>query len=526
MKSKGVIAAGHAETAKAGRIILEEGGNAFDAALGALCAACVAEPVLASLGGGGFLLARPGARGGKPVLYDFFAQTPRHRRDRSEVDFSPIIADFGPAEQEFHIGRGTIATPGVVKGLFEAHKDLGKMPMAKIVEPAIKLAKDGVRINRLQDYIFTVVEKIYTSNKVCLSTYGAPDRPGKLAGEGDVLVFADLADTLDSLAREGEALFYRGEIAATLADDCLSAGGHLRRDDLEGYQLVRRKPFEMSYGNARILTNPPPSMGGILIGFALTLLAEVGLGGGKLGGEKFGGKAHLQHLLSAMMLTNEARIESNLHEGPQQGSLETLLDPDFMETYRRRILGRPQAKRGTTHISVIDRQGNAAALSVSNGEGSAYIVPGTGVMMNNMLGEEDINPHGFNQWPEDIRMTSMMSPSLIEGGNGEITALGSGGSNRIRTAILQVIVNLIDFRMPLSDAIESPRIHFEKGLLSLEDGFGTAELAALRGQVGDIKSWGERNMFFGGVHAAHFEPTRGHMQGAGDPRRGGIAFRI
>ena len=123
--------------------------------------------------------------------------------------------------------------------------------MAKIVEPAIKLAKDGVRINRLQDYIFTVVEKIYTSNEGCLSTYGAPDRPGKLAGEGDVLVFADLADTLDSLAREGEALFYRGEIAATLADDCLSGGGYLRRDDLEGYQVERRKPFEMSYGQCQ-----------------------------------------------------------------------------------------------------------------------------------------------------------------------------------------------------------------------------------------------------------------------------------
>ena len=521
MKSKGVIAAGHAETAKAGQIILEEGGNAFDAALGALCAACVAEPVLASLGGGGFLLARPGARGAKPVLYDFFAQTPRHRRDRSEIDFSPIIADFGPAEQEFHIGRGTMATPGVVKGLFEVHKDLGKMPMAKIVEPAIKLAKDGVRINRLQAYIFTVVEKIYNSNEVCLKAYGAPSLSGKLAGEGDVLAFADLADTLDSLAREGEALFYRGEIAATLADDCLSGGGYLRRDDLEGYQVERRKPFAMSYGNARILTNPPPSMGGILIGFALTLLAEVGLGG-----EKFGGKAHLGHLLNAMMLTNEARIESNLLEGLEQGTFETLLDPDFMETYRQRILGRPRAKRGTTHISVIDKAGNAAALSVSNGEGSAYIVPGTGVMMNNMLGEEDINPHGFNQWPQDIRMTSMMSPSLIEGASGEITALGSGGSNRIRTAILQVIVNLIDFRMPLPDAIESPRIHFEKGLLSLEDGFGSAELAALQGQVGDIRTWGERNMFFGGVHAAHFEPARGHMQGVGDPRRGGVTFRV
>ncbi|NQU59283.1 MAG: gamma-glutamyltransferase [Rhodospirillales bacterium] len=520
MKSKGVIAAGHEETAKAGQIILQEGGNAFDAVLGALCAACVAEPVLASLGGGGFLLARPGAAGSKPVLYDFFAQTPRQHRDQTEIDFSPIIVDFGQAEQEFHIGMGTMATPGVVKGLFGAHKDLGQMPMAKIVEPAIKLAKDGVRINRLQDYIFTVVEKIYISNEVCLNAYGASGKPGTLAREGDILCFPDFADTLDSLAREGEGLFYEGEIAATLAADCSDGGGYLRRDDLESYQLERRQPFELSYGNARILTNPPPSTGGILIAFALALLGECGLGA-----EKFGGQQHLQKLTSAMMLTNEARIESNLHQEQNQEAFDTLLDPGFMETYRARILGRPHARRGTTHISAIDSQGNAAALTVSNGEGSAYIVPGTGVMINNMLGEEDINPHGFNQWPEDIRMCSMMAPSLIEGGGGEITALGSGGSNRIRTAILQVMVNLIDFRMPLLDAIESPRIHFEKGLLSVEDGFAEAEMAALQGQVSDIKIWGERNLFFGGVHAAHFDPARGHLEGAGDPRRGGVSLK-
>lgn len=520
MKSKGVISAGHEQTAKAGQIILDEGGNAFDAVLGALCAACVAEPVLASLGGGGFLLARPGG-GGKPVLYDFFAHTPRHRQALSDTDFFPIIADFGQAEQEFHIGMGTMATPGVVKGLFGVHQDLGSMPMAKIVEPAIKLAAGGVAINRLQAYIFTVVEKIYTSNQICLDTYGAPPGSGKLVGQGDLLVFPQFADTLDSLAREGEDLFYRGEIGASLALDCLNGGGYLRRDDLESYRLERRQPLALSYGNAKILTNPPPSTGGILIAFALALLGEC-----DLGCEKFGSHGHLRQLTSAMILTNEARIESNLHQNQDQQSHDTLLDPDFMETYRQRILGRPKSRRGTTHISVIDQAGNAAALTVSNGEGSAYIVPGTGVMINNMLGEEDINPHGFNNWPEDTRMTSMMAPSLIEGINGQITALGSGGSNRIRTAILQVISNLIDFRMPLAEAIGSPRIHVEKGLLSVEDGFGDDQLASLEGHVKDIKKWGERNLFFGGVHAAHFDPGAGHFEGVGDSRRGGFSLRV
>ena len=518
-RSKGVIAAGHEETAKAAQIILEEGGNAFDAVLGAVYAACIAEPVLASLGGGGFLLAHPQNSTGQPVLYDFFAHTPHHRRAIDEIDFFPIMADFGEAQQEFHIGLGSMATPGVVKGMFEAHKDLGSMPMSKIVEPAIKLASEGVIVNRLQDYIFTIVEKIYTSNQACLNAYGAPDRRGKLVCEGEVLAMPAFGDTLDCLAREGEGLFYRGEIAKSLADDCLQGGGYLRRSDLEAYQLKRKVPLELNYHQARILTNPPPSTGGVLIAFALALLQECALGA-----ESFGSSRHLEKLANAMMLTNEARVESDLHQSQDDGVVETLVDPDFLETYRSRILGRPHARRGTTHISVIDASGNAAALTLSNGEGSAYIVPGTGIMINNMLGEEDINPHGFNQWPEDIRMCSMMSPSLILGQGGEITALGSGGSNRIRTAVLQVILNLIDFAMPLSEAVESPRMHYEKGLLSVESGFEQEELVSLHGHVSEIKMWPEKNLFFGGVHAVHFDPAKGHLEGAGDPRRGGVTI--
>lgn len=520
MDTKGVVAAGHDDTARAAQIILEEGGNAFDAVLGALCAACITEPVLASLGGGGFLLAHSVEKGGSPLLYDFFTHTPRHKRDISEIDFFPVVADFGEAQQEFNIGMGAMATPGIVKGLFGVNEDLGSMPMSKIVEPAIKLASDGVAVNRFQEYLFSVVEQIYISNETSLKAFESSSRPGKLAGEGDVLTQPEFADTLDCLAREGEDLFYKGEIAALLAKDSAINGGYLRRDDLEVYQLHRRQPLEIGFGDARILTNPPPSTGGILIAFALGLLD-----GGVLGGEKFASTGHLEKLLNAMMLTNEARIESHLHDDTGQSAEGSLLDPDFLELYRSRLLGRPKAHRGTTQISVIDAKGNAASLTLSNGEGAAYIVPGTGIMINNMLGEEDINPHGFNQWPTDVRMASMMAPSLIERRDGQITALGSGGSNRIRTAIMQVIVNMIDFDMSLYDAIESPRIHFERGLLSVENGFGEGELASLQNLVEEMKIWSDRNMFFGGVHAVHIDAAKGHLEGAGDPRRAGVTLR-
>lgn len=516
MTSKGAIAAGHVETARAAAAILAEGGNAFDAALAGLCAACVAEPVLISLGGGGFLLAR--RAGGEAVLYDFFAQTPKVRRTEAEVDFFPIVADFGTAQQEFHIGMGSIATPGTVKGLFRVHRDLGSMPLARIVEPAAALARNGFRVDRLLAYIFRIVGKIYGSNAACRAVFGSREKPGELMGEGEVFTLPAFADTLEALARDGEDLFYRGEIARTVIEDCRTSGGTLTGADLEGYEVAVRTPLELAYGGARLFTNPPPSTGGVLIAFALELLK-----GADLAAAGFGSAAHLERLARSMALTNKARIESRLHESDAP---ESLLDPAFLDAYRRQILGRPAARRGTTHISVIDAEGNTASLSVSNGEGSGYLIPGTGVMLNNLLGEDDINPHGFHRWPVDERMCSMMAPTVVVEADGAVAALGSGGSNRIRTAILQVLLNLLEFGMSIEDAVARPRIHFENDLLSIEDGFDPDELAAVLKIFPDTEVWEEINLFFGGVHSVRFDAGAGRFGGAGDRRRGGVALIV
>ena len=516
MTSKGAIAAGHPETARAAAAILADGGNAFDAVLAGLCAACVAEPVLISLGGGGFLLAR--RAGGEAVLYDFFAQTPKVRRAEAEVDFFPIVADFGTAQQEFHIGMGSIATPGTVKGLFRVHRDLGSMPMARIVEPAAALARNGFRVDRLLAYIFRIVGKIYGSNAACRAVFGSREHPGELMGEGEMFTLPAFADTLEALAREGEDLFYRGDIARTMIEDCRTSGGTLTGADLEGYEVALRTPLELAYGGARLFTNPPPASGGILIAFALELLK-----GADLAAAGFGSAAHLERLARSMALTNQARIESRLHEADAP---ESLLDPVFLDTYRRQVLGRPAARRGTTHISVIDAAGNTASLSVSNGEGSGYLVPGTGIMLNNLLGEDDINPHGFHRWPVDQRMCSMMAPTVLVQADGATVALGSGGSNRIRTAILQVLLNLLEFGMSIEDAVARPRIHFENDLLSIEDGFDPDPLAAVSKTFPNTEVWEEKNLFFGGVHAVRFDAGGGRFDGAGDLRRGGVALIV
>ena len=513
---RGAVAAGDRETAKAAAEILKAGGNAFDAVLAGVFASTIAEPVLSSLGGGGFLLAQP--KQGQPILYDFFAHTPR--RKRSEVDFHPVIADFGTVTQEFHIGMGSIATPGMVKGAFDVHRDLGSIPMQDIIQPAIDLARNGVTLSPLQAYIFDVVKPIYLATPECRTQYASPSNPDKLVGAEETIQVPAKADFLDALAREGDDLFYRGEVAATVARDCEDLGGHLDRADLENFEVIRRTPLAVEFEGARILTNPPPSVGGILIAFALKLIGDTGLD--QLG---FGSFEHLERMARVMALSNQARVESGLNLHPQVGG-ETLLDPEFFERYRNEVMGQPASHRGTTHISVIDRDGNAASLTVSNGEGSAYIAPNTGVVFNNMLGEEDINPKGFHQWPEDTRMSSMMAPSLIQRPDGLMVALGSGGSNRIRTAILQVVLDILEFGFHVEEAVSLPRIHFERGLLNVEAGFDEGVCSQLNDAFEQCKLWDDRNLFFGGVHAVEYNTSTGALTGGGDPRRGGTAIVV
>jgi gamma-glutamyltranspeptidase/glutathione hydrolase len=174
--------------------------------------------------------------------------------------------------------------------------------------------------------------------------------------------------------------------------------------------------------------------------------------------------------------------------------------------------------RGTTHASVADAHGNVASMTTSNGEGSGYIVPGAGIMLNNMLGEDDLHPDGFHSSPPGQRVASMMSPSLVEDEAGPDLVLGSGGSKRIRTAVLQVAQRSVDFGTPLPQAVAAPRMHWDGALLQVEPGLAEATLAALRHRW-PVNLWPEPNLYFGGVHAV--APRRG--QAAGDARRGGAA---
>lgn len=517
MNRRGAVAAGHPATVAAAREILEDGGNAFDAALAAMCAACVAEPVLSSLGGGGFLMAHEA--GGQTTLHDFFVSTPFKRRATPEIDFHPILADFGTATQEFHVGLGAMATPGLIKGLFHCHRALGRVPMKRLLEPATRLAREGVTLRPVDAYLFRIVGPILTLSAESRSIFSNGTK--KLPGKAETLRYPDLAKTFDILAHEGDDLFYQGEIGQRMIAFCKANGGQLTTRDLHEYQVESRPPLDVGYRASRISLNAPPSSGGILVAFALKLLANRDM-------MEIGDAARATLLAEVMALTNRARIEENLRhalEDPARDAAAHMLEPALVRRYAREIKGRPPALRGTTHVSVADADGNLAALSISNGEGCGHILPGTGIMLNNMLGEDDLNPEGFHRWHEGQRMTSMMCPSIAEQSCGTLIALGTGGSNRIRTAILQVLINSLDLGMTLREAVEAPRIHVEGGRANFEDGFAPAVAEALGERSETPIAWPKHNLFFGGVHAVA-RRSDGSFDAAGDPRRGGWAALV
>jgi gamma-glutamyltranspeptidase/glutathione hydrolase len=508
--AKGAIAAGHEKTAEAAAVVLASGGNAFDAAVAACCAACVVEPVLASLGGGGFLLVKPAS--GAPVIYDFFTQTPHRKRAPPDTDFYPVSVDFGDATQEFHIGMGAIATPGTIAGLFAAQRDLCRMPMRDLVAPARDYARDGVALNPFQHHLATIVEPILRASAAAFAPHAASDRPDRLAEPGTIVRQPDLADSLETIAREGERIFYGGELGQRLIADCAAGGGHLEGEDLRAYRVIKRRPLSATYRGERIYTNPSPALGGPLILFALQLLTET-----ELDTHPRGGARHLHALAMAMQLTQRLRREGTSDPTPDSDPLAA----ELLGVMRRHAVFR----RGTTQISIADGDGNLASLTLSNGEGAGYVLPGTGIVLNNMLGEEDINPHGFHRWPRNRRISSMMSPTLLARPQGDWVVTGSSGSNRIRSAILQVLVNLVDYGLPLGDAVVAPRIHYEGDLLNLEPPVADDTLAELRGRWPNIRRWSQTSVFFGGAHSVR-RGAGGELEGAADPRRGGVALQV
>lgn len=500
MSSRGVVAAGHPLSAEAGVRVLREGGNAVDAAVGAVLASFSVESTLTGLGAGGFMAI--GGAGVEPVVIDFFVAAPGRGGHEVADDLVPVPVHFDASTtQVFNAGAVSCGVPGTAAGLALALESYGSMPMTELTTPAARLAREGAPLNRQQAYVLRILEPIYTATVEARAIY-APQ--GRILGEGDVVRFPELGDALERLGVEGPDSIYSGGTATAIEQYILRRGGTLSRADLAAYRPIPREPVAAGIRGNRILTNPPPSAGGILIAFTLALLEQLGATG-------------TVEIARAMEAANDARRGDFAERLGEDGFARSFLSEDRF----RRGLSVAERLGSTTHLAAMDSEGLCASVTCSNGTGSGMVVPGTGIHLNNMLGEEDLNPLGFHQAEPGTRISSMMAPTLVMEGGDVRAGLGSAGSNRIRSAVLQTTLNLLVAGMGPQAAIDAPRIHLERGLLQAEPGTDEAALARIERLGQSVFRWKERNLFFGGVQMVTRDLVSGRLDGGGDPRRGG-----
>ncbi len=455
--------------------MLVAGGNAVDAAVAAAFTAFVAEPLLASAGGAGMMtIALPNAA---PAVVDFFSTMPGLGAAPAQLDFRAVEIDFGSTTQTFHVGRGSVAPPVAIPGLIEATDRFGTRPLSELVAPAIEHARRGLKLSAQNAQVFRLLWPIQERSAEAVALAG-----GGVPTSETVLYNHQLADLLEEVARLGVVpeRFERALLTSFGPD----AGGMLCPLDLRRAAPRVREPRRFEIGEWTVLSSP--HVGGARIARLLDALISK--------------EPRVDEAEEAVRVARACRAASERDDRSGHGS--------------------------TTHISVIDGAGGASSITLTNGEGCGHILPGTGVQPNNFLGEEDLNPDGFHGHRAGRVLPTMIAPTVaLEGGRPAI-ALGSGGSNRIRSVVSQVLYRVIRGES-LEHAVMAPRVHAEGDdvwIEAIEWQDASAVEEALATSFARVHPFPSRAFYFGGVHAVRVSDA-GVSEAVGDPRRGGAVAR-
>lgn len=503
----------------AGIEILKKGGNAVDAAVAVAFALAVVHPEAGNLGGGGYLLVR--MNDGRAKLIDYGARAPQASKE-----------GVFPTPKDAQVGFKSPAVPGTPAGMALAHKMFGKLPWKTVLEPARRLARDGFAASQRMELILRLqvpVMKPYAESAK-LFLHGG-ETPLK---QGEILKQLDLAYTIARMQKSGGQEFYEGETARRIAADMAANGGFITIADLKDYKAIARDPLATTYRGYPILTAVPSSSGGMAVVEMLNILENFEL---PLGME---GSARHRHLLVEAM--KRAFRDRQLFAG----------DPDYNEIPLARLTSKEYAKQlattisldkatpssalgplpadagqigeshDTTHFSIVDADGNIISntYTLSGFYGSQVVMKGTGVLMGNIYGA--FSNGGRKVLPAGHRPASTMSPTIVLDKNKNAWfALGSPGGSTIPNTLVQVLSNIIDFRMSLRDAIEYPRIHHQylPDRIEAEPGAMPFEVAEKLKSFGQILSLRYRSQ--GDVHAVMIEERSGWRLGWSDGRRGG-----
>jgi len=478
---RGVVAAGNPYTAEAAAELLRAGGNAVDAACAGAFATFVAEPLLASAGGAG--LGTVALRGQPPQVVDFFSCAPGLGGGAPEHPaFEAVEIDFKSAIQTFHVGRGSVAVPLALPGLAEAVRRFGTRPLAEVVAPAVRMCRAGVPLTPEGSLVFTLLWPILIRDPATVALYSEDQSPPP---SGHIMHNPELADTLEAYGQTGEL----PESAQSSLLDWFGPahGGLLTAEDFDADVTVHvLPPLEARLGDWEVFTSP--RVGGHLVKGILEALGDA---------PEETEIAEVKRLAAASRKAHLARAGLTV-------------------------------PGNTTHVSVLDGQGNAAAITLTNGEGCGHLIPGTGIQMNNFLGEEDLNPHGFHLHHPGERLPTMVAPTVALHHGEPVLALGSGGANRIRSSVSQVLYRIATRGQALESAVMAPRVHAEtdEAWLELEGRSDPdAVTGALESDFGKVFTFPKLAFFFGGVHAV-LRNDDGSYSAFGDPRRGGASVVV
>lgn len=497
------VAASSRMAADAGLEVARQGGNAVDVAVAATLVSLTTETAVASLGGGGFVTVCP--PDGAEVTVDGYVEMPGRGVPSERMGEGAREVEFGyGGGTRTTIGPGSVATPGTLAALDRAWSRYGTRPWAELVGPARYWAEEGFPLTPpAHHYLAHSHEAIFGWHPETRAALH--DDEGRLLDAGETVRIPDLAWSLEMIAREGAETFYGGELAERIAGHVQESGGILALEDLRAYEPLEREPLTAEVDGWEVATNPPPAIGGATLTAMLLLMNGHPLGEWS--------RDELARLIRVQRAVSDFRVrELDRSEDLVRDARRILEEPAYGEL--RRIVESPS----TIHTSVVDSEGRACSISASTGYGSGVMPPGTGIFLNNCLGEQELNPRGLHTWPVGARLPSNMAPTVARAGDGSVLAVGSPGAGRITTAILQTLLNFLRLEMDLEAAVAHPRLHVE-----LDDGrirVAHEPGLDLEGLGVELRAFDGLSMFFGGVAAVHWRPGDG-FQVASDPRRVG-----
>jgi len=534
--SYGVVVSDSEIASEIGMKILKQGGNAIDAAIAVAFALAVVYPQAGNIGGGGFMLIR--FKDGKYTSIDYREKAPYKAKENMFLDKEgKVIKNLSL------IGPLSAGIPGTVSGLYYAWQHFGSLPWKNLINPAIELADKGFLINR---ELAEAIKKNYDNFKIYKETARIFLKENKAPlKEGEILIQKDLAKSLKEISEKGADGFYKGDLAERIIRGVNKYGGIFTMEDLVGYKPIEKEPIVIPYKDYRIYSMNLPSSGGILIYIIMKTIESYDI-------EKMKhNSAEYVHILSeifkrAFAIRSLYLGDALFYNVPIKELLseETInkirlgIDPDFATPSSKispDILREPE-KANTTHFCVLDKFGNAVSntYTLNSTFGSFFIPEGTGILLNNEMDDFSIKPGYPNQFgligsransiEAGKRMLSSMTPTIIEKDGKIVAILGSPGGSKIITAVLQVILNLVEFKMPLAKAVEAKRFHHQwlPDFLLLEKGFPQETINNLKNKGYFIKE----NEVIGSVNAIAFDEENKKYIGFADKRRGGKAIGL